>query len=60
MLLRAWVLLGGVSADLVTTGFFLTLQAGGWRPGDPAGSGTAWHHLWLQATTMSFLGFVAC
>jgi calcium-translocating P-type ATPase len=60
MLLRAWGLLGGVSALLVMAGFFLTLSTGGWRPGDPTGPGTALHHLWLQATTMSFLGIVAC
>ncbi|MFF0341652.1 cation-translocating P-type ATPase [Kribbella sp. NPDC004875] len=60
MLARAWGLLGGLSAALVVGVFFWTLLAGGWRPGDPTGSGTALHHLWLQATTMSFLGIVAC
>jgi magnesium-transporting ATPase (P-type) len=60
MLARAWGLLGGLSAGLVVGGFFWTLLAGGWRPGDPTGSGAAFHHLWLQATTMSFLGIVAC
>ncbi|MFI5696410.1 cation-translocating P-type ATPase [Kribbella sp. NPDC051586] len=60
MLARAWGLLGGLSAGLVVGVFFWTLLAGGWRLGDPTGSGTAFHHLWLQATTMSFLGIVAC
>ena len=40
MLLRAWGLLGGVSAVLVLLGFFLTLQAGGWYLGADTGAGT--------------------
>lgn len=60
MLARSWALLGGLSAALVVGTFFWTLLAGGWRPGDPTGSGAQFHHLWLQATTMSFLGIVAC
>jgi calcium-translocating P-type ATPase len=60
MLLRAWLLLGGVSAVLVMGAFFLTLHAGGWHPGAPVGPGTALHDTWRQATTMTFLGIVAC
>jgi magnesium-transporting ATPase (P-type) len=60
MLLRAWGLLGGVSAVLVLLGFFLALQAGGWYLGADTGAGTALHHTWQQATTMTFLGIVAC
>lgn len=60
MLGRAWGLLGGVSAVLVLGVFFWTLLAGGWHPGDPTGAGTSLHHLWVQATTMTFLGIVAC
>lgn len=60
MLGRAWGLLGGLSAILVLAGFFLTLTTGGWHPGDPTGAGTPLHHLWQQATTMTFLGIVAC
>ncbi|HEX7304982.1 cation-transporting P-type ATPase, partial [Lentzea sp.] len=60
MLWRAWGLLGGVSAVLVLGGFFLALLAGGWRPGDPVGVGAPLHDVWVQATTMSFLGIVAC
>ncbi|GAA1636794.1 cation-translocating P-type ATPase [Catellatospora bangladeshensis] len=60
MLVRAWVLLGGVSAILVLTGFFVTLTAGGWHPGAPVEPGTALHPVWQQATTMTFLGIVAC
>ncbi|MGV1008933.1 MAG: cation-translocating P-type ATPase [Dermatophilaceae bacterium] len=59
MLARAWGLLGGVSALLVTSLFFLTLTSGGWSPGADVGSG-ALHDVWVQATTMSFLGIVAC
>jgi magnesium-transporting ATPase (P-type) len=60
MLARAWGLLGGLSALLVMVGFFWTLTSGGWRFGDPTGTGDPFHHLWQQATTMSFLGIVAC
>ncbi|MBO3752862.1 cation-transporting P-type ATPase [Streptosporangiaceae bacterium NEAU-GS5] len=60
MLLRAWLLLGGISAALVMAGYFLTLHFGGWHLGDPTGPGAPLHHLWLQATTMTFLGIVAC
>ncbi len=59
MLIRAWGVLGGVSAVLVTGLFLLTLEAGGWAPGDDIGSGPM-HLVWHQATTMTFLGIVAC
>ncbi|WP_285741192.1 cation-transporting P-type ATPase [Lentzea sp. NBRC 105346] len=55
MLGRAWGLLGGVSAVLVLAGFFWILLAGGWHFGEVPP-----HDLWVQATTMSFLGIVAC
>ncbi|TDV42541.1 cation-translocating P-type ATPase [Actinophytocola oryzae] len=60
MLGRAWGLLGGISALLVLAGFFVTLLAGGWHLGAPTGPGSPLHEVWLQATTMSFLGIVAC
>ncbi len=59
MLARAWGLLGGVSALLVMMIFQLTLDQGGWHLGDDVTSGPL-HHVWQQATTMSFLGIVAC
>ncbi|HET8601000.1 MAG TPA: cation-transporting P-type ATPase [Segeticoccus sp.] len=59
MLLRAWLLLGGVSSIAVTILFLLTLTTGGWHPGASTASGPA-HHVWQQATTMTFLGIVAC
>ena len=59
MLARAWGLLGGVSAVLVVAVFVLTLARDGWHPGDDVATGPL-HHVWQQATTMSFLGIVAC
>ncbi|GAA1239428.1 cation-translocating P-type ATPase [Oryzihumus leptocrescens] len=59
MLARAWGLLGGVSAVLVTSVFLVTLLHGGWTLGADVDSGRL-HHVWLQATTMTFLGIVAC
>ena len=41
-------------------GFFFVLLAAGWHPGDPTGAGHPLHHAYLQATTMTFLGMVAC
>ncbi|MCM4084848.1 cation-translocating P-type ATPase [Paractinoplanes hotanensis] len=60
LLLRAWGLLGVVSAVLVMAGFFGVLWHAGWRPGDPVGAGSPLHHAYLQATTMTFAGIVAC
>jgi magnesium-transporting ATPase (P-type) len=60
LLLRAWLLLGGVSAALVMGGYLYTLIRAGWHPGDPTGPGTALHHAYLQATTVTFAGIVAC
>jgi magnesium-transporting ATPase (P-type) len=60
LLLRAWLLLGGPSAVLVLAGYFWVLEAGGWVPGADVGVGSRLHHTYLQATTMTFLGIVAC
>jgi len=60
LLVRAWLLLGGVSAALVLGGYFWVLYSGGWSPGANVGAGSPLHHTYLQATTMSFLGIVAC
>jgi magnesium-transporting ATPase (P-type) len=60
LLLRAWLLLGGVSAALVMGGYLYTLWRAGWHPGDPTGPGAALHHAYLQATTITFAGIVAC
>jgi len=60
LLVRAWAVLGAVSAVLVMAAFFAVLLQGGWRPGDETGSGEPLHHLYLQATTMTFAAIVAC
>ncbi len=60
MLTRAWLWLGLLEAALVTGGFFVVLTAAGWSPGDPTGSGSALHHDYLVATTMTFAGITAC
>jgi len=59
MLARAWGVLGGVSALLVMLIFLVTLRHGGWHLGADVSAGPL-HHVWQQATTMSFLGIVAC
>jgi magnesium-transporting ATPase (P-type) len=60
MLVRAWAFLGTLSAVLVLGGFFFVLWHAGWRFGDDTGPDTPLHHAYLQATSMTFLGIVAC
>ncbi|MFJ9610397.1 cation-translocating P-type ATPase [Kitasatospora sp. NPDC101176] len=60
MLARAWGFLGLISAALVMGGYFLTLGRAGWHPGDPTGAGAALHLPYQQATTVAWLGIVAC
>jgi calcium-translocating P-type ATPase len=60
MLVRAWLFLGGISAVLVLGGFFYVLLRAGWSPGDATGTGSNLNHAYLEATTMTFLGIVAC
>ncbi|WP_214370755.1 cation-translocating P-type ATPase [Pseudonocardia sp. H11422] len=60
MLLRAWGLMGTVSAGLTLGLFLLVLVDAGWTPGAPTGPGTALHHAYLRATTTSFAAIVAC
>jgi magnesium-transporting ATPase (P-type) len=57
---RAWGAMGLVSAALVTCAFLGELLAAGWSPGDPTGEGSPLHGAYVQATTMTFLGIVAC
>jgi calcium-translocating P-type ATPase len=60
MLRRAWGFLGLISAVLVMGGFFFTLVRAGWQPGLPTRAGTPLHHSYQQATTVTWLGIVAC
>jgi magnesium-transporting ATPase (P-type) len=60
MLLRAWGLMGLLSAALSMGLFFLVLTRAGWTPGAPTGSGTPLHDAYLQATTATFAAIVAC
>jgi magnesium-transporting ATPase (P-type) len=60
LLVRAWLLLGSISAALVMGGFLYTLWRAGWHPGDATGTGTPLHHAYQQATTVTFAGIVAC
>ena len=39
--------------------FWASLVQNGWQLGDDVSSGPL-HHVWQQATTMTFLGIVAC
>jgi magnesium-transporting ATPase (P-type) len=60
MLLRAWGFLGLISAALVMGGYFLTLSRAGWHPGAVTGPGSALSQAYHQATTVAWLGIVAC
>ena len=60
LLFRAWVFLGLIEAALVLIGFFYVLLQAGWSPGDDVGVGSSLHDVYLQATTMTFAGIVAC
>lgn len=58
MLIRAWLFLGMIVAALSLGGFFYVLTQAGWHSGDPTGPGSHFHHAYLQATTMTFLGMI--
>jgi calcium-translocating P-type ATPase len=60
LLYRSWIFLGSIEAALVLAGFFFVLLRAGWHPGDAVGSGDPLHGAYLQATTMTFAGIVAC
>ncbi|MCW2623184.1 MAG: magnesium-transporting ATPase [Frankiales bacterium] len=60
LLVRAWLFLGVLSAVLVMAVFFVVLRRAGWHLGDPVSAGNPLHHAYLQATTATFAGIVAC
>jgi calcium-translocating P-type ATPase len=60
MLVRAWLFLGLIEAALVLGGFFYVLLRAGWSPGDAVSRGSPLHGTYLEATTMTFAGIVAC
>jgi len=60
LLLRAWGIMGLVSAVLVLGAFFAVLLAAGWRPGVDTSGDSPLHHAYLQATTATVAGIVAC
>jgi calcium-translocating P-type ATPase len=60
VLLRAWGILGVVSAILVMAAFLWTLLRGGWTPGDSVAAGSPLHDVYAKATTMAFAGIVVC
>jgi calcium-translocating P-type ATPase len=60
MLVRGWLFLGVISACLGMAGFFYVLVRAGWSPGDPVAKGDPLHRAYLEATTMTFFGMVAC
>jgi magnesium-transporting ATPase (P-type) len=60
LLARTWGFLGLISATLIMVGFFLTLRHGGWYPGAATKPGSPLNHVYRQATTVAWLGIVAC
>ena len=60
LLARAWGFLGVISAILVLTGFLVVLHGGGWHLHAATGPGSPLHRLYQQATTVAWLGIVAC
>jgi magnesium-transporting ATPase (P-type) len=60
MLARSWGFLGVISAALVMAGYFVVLHQGGWHLHAPTGATSPLHHVYQQATTVAWLGIVAC
>ena len=58
MLVRAWLFLGVIVSALSLAGFFYVLTRAGWHLGDPVGLHSRFHHAYLEATTMTFLGMI--
>jgi magnesium-transporting ATPase (P-type) len=60
MLARSWGFMAIISAALVLAGYFIVLRQGGWHLNAKTGAGSPLHHLYQQATTVTWLGIVAC
>jgi calcium-translocating P-type ATPase len=60
MLVRSWGFLGLISAVLVMAGYLLILHQAGWHLHSPTGVGSHLHSAYRQATTIAWLGIVAC
>ncbi|HVW47455.1 MAG TPA: HAD-IC family P-type ATPase, partial [Solirubrobacterales bacterium] len=60
MLARAWLRLGLLETALTMVGFFVVLLSAGWSWGAATGDGAPLHHAYLQATSMTWAGIVAC
>ena len=60
MLVRSWGFMGVISAVLVMAGFFAVLIQAGWHPGAAIVEGTPLATAYRQATTVAWLGIVAC
>ena len=60
MLYRAWIFLGLIEATLVLGGFFFVLWQAGWSSGADVSSGSSLNDPYVEATTMTFAGIVAC
>ena len=60
ILFRAYIFLGLIESVLVMGGMFWVLRNGGWRFGSPdiSVASSPMYHLYLRATTMTFLGIV--
>jgi magnesium-transporting ATPase (P-type) len=60
LLARSWGFMGVISAALVLAGYFVVLYRAGWHPGAATAAGSPLHHAYQQATTVAWLGIVAC
>jgi magnesium-transporting ATPase (P-type) len=60
LLVRAWLLMGAVSAVLALGLFLAVLYHAGWHPGAAVGNGSPLHLAYRQATTTTFATIVAC
>jgi magnesium-transporting ATPase (P-type) len=49
-----------IADAMVMAGFFLALRHAGWYPGAPTGPGSPLNYAYRQATTVAWLGIVAC